>query len=201
MTFATPALLAGLLLVPLVVLALVLARRRRARYAVRYPALDVLAGAVSGGSRWRRHLPAALFLLALTALLLGRATYEAFAEAWPSREGEFADKFNSMPKYVVSSTLQNPSWTNTTVLGGDLAAEVTALKNRTTGDVVVHGSATLVHALVDQSLVDEIRLMVFPILLGSGRKLFGQTGAPVTLRLVSATPLGPDGVLLLIYQR
>jgi dihydrofolate reductase len=134
-------------------------------------------------------------------LLLGRVTYEGFVHSWPHEQGEFADKFNSMPKYVVSSTLQNPSWTNTTVLGGDLAAEVTALKNRTTGDVVVHGSATLVHALVDQSLVDEIRLMVFPILLGSGRKLFGQTGAPVTLRLVSATPLGPDGVLLLIYQR
>ena len=134
-------------------------------------------------------------------LLLGRVTYEGFARSWPHEHGEFADKFNSMPKYVVSSTLQDPAWTNTTVLSGDLAEHVAALTVGATGDVVVHGSATLVHALLDKGLVDELRLMVFPTILGNGRKLFGQTGAPVTPQLVPATPLGPDGVLLLIYRR
>jgi dihydrofolate reductase len=101
----------------------------------------------------------------------------------------------------VSSTLQDPSWPNTTVLSGDLTEQIVKLKAGTTGDVVVHGSATLVHALLDKGLVDELRLMVFPVILGSGLKLFGQTGAPMRLQLVSTTPLGPDGVLLLIYQR
>ena len=134
-------------------------------------------------------------------LLLGRVTYEGFARSWPHEQGEFADKFNALPKYVVSSTLQDPSWTKTTVLQGDLADEVAELKAGAQGDVVVHGSSTLVHALLDEGLVDELRLMVFPIILGGGRRLFGQTGAPVALQLASATPLGPDGVLLLIYQR
>ncbi len=123
-------------------------------------------------------------------LLLGRVTYEGFARSWPREQGEFADRFNSMPKYVVSSTLRDPSWTNTTVLGGEFAEQVAGLKGRTAGDVVVHGSATLVHALLDAGLVDEIRLMVFPTILGRGRRLFGQTGAPVTLRLVSASRSG-----------
>src|SRR6478672_6348954 len=96
------------------------------------------------------------------ALLLGRKTYEGFAEAWPSREGEFADRFNSMPKYVVSSTLENPAWTNSTVLGGDLEAEVARLKEQYDRDIVVHGSAQLVQWLVDRDLVDELRLMVYP---------------------------------------
>jgi dihydrofolate reductase len=134
-------------------------------------------------------------------LLLGRVTYEGFAQAWPHEQGEFADKFNSLPKYVVSSTLQDPSWANTTVLSGDLADQVAELKAGSQGDVVVHGSSTLVHTLLDKGLVDELRLMVFPIVLGRGRKLFGQTGASVKFQLVSATPLGPDGVLLLIYRR
>jgi dihydrofolate reductase len=134
-------------------------------------------------------------------VLLGRVTYEGFARSWPHERGEFADKFNSLPKYVVSSTLQDPSWPNTTVLSGDLTEQIVKLKAGTTGDVVVHGSATLVHALLDKGLVDELRLMVFPVILGSGLKLFGQTGAPMRLQLVSTTPLGPDGVLLLIYQR
>jgi dihydrofolate reductase len=138
--------------------------------------------------------------LASECLLLGRVTYEGFAQSWPHEQGEFADKFNSMPKYVVSSTLQDPSWANTTVLRGELVDQVAKLKADTQGDVVVHGSATLVHALVDKGLVDEFRLMVFPVILGGGRHLFGHTGVPATLRLVSATPLGPDGVLLLIYR-
>ena len=101
------------------------------------------------------------------ALLLGRVTYEGFAAAWPSREGEFADKFNSMPKYVVSSTLTDPEWTNSTVLDGDLAEEVGALKERYDGDIVVHGSRRLAQALLEQDLVDELRLMVFPVVLGA----------------------------------
>jgi dihydrofolate reductase len=102
------------------------------------------------------------------ALLLGRVTYEGFAAAWPSREGEFADKFNTMPKYVVSSTLKDPAWNNSTVLNGDLAEEVAKLKQEVDGDIVVHGSVRLVQALVEHDLVDELRLMVYPVVLGSG---------------------------------
>src|SRR6476469_6922949 len=102
------------------------------------------------------------------ALLLGRRTYEGFAAAWPEREGEFADRFNSMPKYVVSSTLRDPSWTNTTVLSGQVADAVRRLKKQESGDVVVHGSCQLVQALIENDLVDELRLMVFPVVLGTG---------------------------------
>ena len=109
------------------------------------------------------------------ALLLGRTTYEGFADAWPKRDGEFADKFNTMPKYVVSSTLENPDWTNTTVLKGDVADEVAKLKEQQDGDIVVHGSVQLVQALLENDLVDELRLMVFPVVLGSGKRLFGET--------------------------
>src|SRR5437762_494161 len=98
------------------------------------------------------------------ALLLGRVTYEGFAAAWPSREGEFADKFNSMPKYVVSTTLENPDWDNSTVIkGGDVPGEVAKLRDELQGDIVVHGSARLVQTLVENDLVDELRLMVFPV--------------------------------------
>jgi dihydrofolate reductase len=102
------------------------------------------------------------------ALLLGRRTYEGFAAAWPSRDGEFADKFNNMPKYVVSSTLKDPEWTNSTVLDGDLADEVSKLRDEVDGDIVVHGSARLAQTLFDNDLVDELRLMVFPVVLGTG---------------------------------
>src|SRR5918999_2166551 len=117
------------------------------------------------------------------ALLLGRITYEGFAKAWPPREGEFADKFNSMPKYVVSSTLADPSWNNTTVLSGDLVAEVTKVRDEHDGDVVVHGSARLVHELIERGLVDELRLMVFPVILGTGKRVFGETSDKKALRL------------------
>ena len=127
------------------------------------------------------------------ALLLGRKTYEGFADAWPSREGEFADKFNNMPKYVVSSTLKDPEWTNSTVLGGDLAAEVAKLREELDGDIVVHGSAQLAQALVEQGLVDELRLMVFPVVLGSGKRLFGETSDKQPLRLSDSKIVG-DGV-------
>jgi dihydrofolate reductase len=134
------------------------------------------------------------------ALLLGRVTYEGFAGAWPSREGEFADKFNSMPKYVVSSTLENPTWNNTTVLTGDVADEVARLKERHDRDVVVHGSAQLVQALLDADIVDELRLMVFPVVLGSGKRLFGETADKKSLRLADSKVVG-DGVAILVYQR
>ena len=133
------------------------------------------------------------------ALLLGRVTFEGFADAWPSREGEFADKFNTMPKYVVSSTLQEPGWSNSTVLKGDLAEEVAKLKDAHEGDVVVHGSAQLAQALLEQDLVDELRLMVFPVVLGTGKRLFGDTSDKKSLRLVESKMVG-DGVAILIYE-
>ena len=132
------------------------------------------------------------------ALLLGRVTYEGFAGAWPSRDGEFADKFNSMPKYVVSSTLESPEWNNTTVLNGDVVEEVTKLKQNVDGDIVVHGSAQLVHALVDNDLVDELRLMVFPVVLGTGKRVFGETSDKKTMRLVESKTVG-EGVPVLIF--
>jgi dihydrofolate reductase len=133
------------------------------------------------------------------ALLLGRVTYEAFAESWPSRKGEFADRFNSMPKYVVSSKLENPKWTNTTVLGGDAVEEVTKLKQKLKGEIVVHGSARLAQTLIEHDLVDEIRLMVYPVLLGRGKRLFAD-GEKKRLRLVDSRVVG-DGVVIMTYGR
>jgi len=138
--------------------------------------------------------------MASDALLLGRVTYEGFADAWPSREGEFAEKFNTMPKYVVSSTLENPEWTNSTVISGDLPAEVEKLKQQHTGDVVVHGSVRLVQSLLEQDLVDELRLMVFPVVLGTGKTLFGETSDKKPLQLVDSKTVG-DGVVILTYRR
>jgi dihydrofolate reductase len=133
------------------------------------------------------------------ALLLGRVTYEGFAAAWPSRDGEFADKFNTMPKYVVSSTLESPDWTNSTVLEGDVAEQVSELRERIDGDIVVHGSAQLVQTLLDDGLVDELRLMVFPVVLGAGKRLFGATSDKSRLRLTDSKTVG-DGVSILVYQ-
>jgi dihydrofolate reductase len=133
------------------------------------------------------------------ALLLGRVTYEGFAEAWPSRDGEFAEKFNTMPKYVVSSTLEDPAWANSTVLDGDLAEEVGKLKAEYEGDIVVHGSVQLVQALLDRDLVDELRLMVYPVVLGAGKRLFGDTSDKKPLRLVDSKTVG-DGVTILTYE-
>jgi dihydrofolate reductase len=133
------------------------------------------------------------------ALLLGRVTYEGFAAAWPSREGEFADKFNSMPKYVVSSTLEEAEWNNTAVLKGDVASEVSKLRQGADGDVVVHGSAQLVQTLIEHDLVDELRLMVFPVLLGTGKRLFGETRDKKRLRLGDSKTVG-DGMAILIYE-
>jgi dihydrofolate reductase len=134
------------------------------------------------------------------AMLLGRVTYEGFAEAWPSREGEFADKFNGMPKYVVSSTLTDPEWTNTTVVQGDLAEAVEDVKGRHDGDVLVHGSARLVQELIERDLVDELRLMVFPVILGTGKRLYGETSDKKPLKLAESNVVG-EGVATMVYRR
>jgi dihydrofolate reductase len=134
------------------------------------------------------------------ALLLGRKTYEGFADAWPQRDGEFADKFNNMPKYVVSSTLTDPEWSNSIVVDGDLADAVSKIRAEHDGDIVVHGSAQLSQALLEQDLVDELRLMVYPVVLGAGKRLFGETSVKKTLKLVESQPVG-DGVVILVYGR
>jgi dihydrofolate reductase len=138
--------------------------------------------------------------MAADGLLLGRRTYEGFAAAWPSREGEFADKFNSMPKYVVSSTLDDPDWSNSTVISGDVREEVTKLKQDFDGELQVAGSAQLVQTLVEHDLVDELRLMVFPVVLGGGKRLFGDTSDKKAFRLKDSKVVG-DGVGILVYER
>jgi dihydrofolate reductase len=140
--------------------------------------------------------------MASDALLLGRVTYEGFAAAWPERGGDggFADKFNSMPKHVVSSTLTDPEWNNSHVIDpGNLVDEVNRIKSEGEGDLVVHGSATLVQALIDNDLVDEYHLMVFPVVLGQGKKLFQDGRRTTTLKLAGNQPVGPDGVIVLTY--
>jgi dihydrofolate reductase len=133
------------------------------------------------------------------ALLLGRKTYEGFAQAWPSVKDEvgFADKFNTMPKYVVSSTLTDPEWTNSTVISID---EVATIKDQLGGELVVHGSGQLVQALLERDLVDELRLMVYPFVLGDGERLFGDTPDKLQLKLASTQTVG-DGVVILTYTK
>ncbi|MEV0618193.1 dihydrofolate reductase family protein [Nonomuraea sp. NPDC050404] len=139
--------------------------------------------------------------LGAAALLLGRHTYEGFASAWPQYEGELADKYNSMPKYVVSSTLTEPAWGETTVLpGDDLPGGVARIKREIDGDVSVAGSIRLAHGLLAHDLVDEIHLMTFPVILGYGRKLWADTPDQSAWRLTEATTYG-DGVLVTIYRR
>ena len=137
-------------------------------------------------------------VMAADALLLGRVTYLGFAEAWPSRSGEFADKFNNMPKYVVSTSLSDPEWNNSTVIAGDLAQAVTKLKADTAGDILVNGSVRLVNALAEQDLVDEYRLMLFPVVLGGGKPLFAAGGETRALQLVDSQ-VSAD-VVILTYQ-
>ena len=135
-----------------------------------------------------------------TALLLGRKTWEGFADAWPSRDGEFADKFNTMPKYVVSTTLQNGDrWTNSTVLGGDVVDAVSKLKREQAGNIVVHGSAQLTQTLLENDLVDELRLMVFPVVLGTGKRIFGDLSDAKRLQLSDSKTVG-EGITILVYQ-
>jgi dihydrofolate reductase len=139
-------------------------------------------------------------VMASEALLLGRITYEGFADAWPSRTGEFADKFNGMRKYVVSSTMGEPEWNNSTVISGKVAEEISRLRETEGGDILVNGSATLVRTLLENDLVDEYRLMVFPVVLGKGKRLFVDTDAAKPLKLADSRPVGPDGVVILTYR-
>jgi dihydrofolate reductase len=135
------------------------------------------------------------------AQLLGRVTYEGFAAAWPNYSDEvgFADKMNSMPKYVISSTLEEAEWNNSTVLSGDVVEEVTKLKQDVDGVILIAGSVQLVQTLTERDLVDEYRLMVFPVVLGSGKRLFGETSDKKPLRLTDSKVVG-DGVAILTYE-
>src|SRR6266851_6149769 len=139
------------------------------------------------------------------ALLLGRRSDEWFAARWLSRSGEWADRLNSLPKYVVSSTLEEPRWSNSTVfkgavLKGDVVTEVSKLKQELAGDIVVYASAPLVHTLMEHDLVDELRLMIFPVVLGAGARLFGETSDKKPMRLVHTQTVG-DSLALLTYER
>ncbi|MDX6626292.1 MAG: hypothetical protein QOE56_1281 [Solirubrobacterales bacterium] len=141
-------------------------------------------------------------LIEAEAQLLGRVTYEAFASAWPSMEDDvgFAEHMNSMPKYVFSSTLETADWNNTTILSGDFATEIGKLKQEVDGVILVAGSAQLVQGLVEHDLLDELRLMVFPVLLGSGKRLFGEHSDKKPLRLLDSKTVGA-GVEVLTYER
>lgn len=142
-------------------------------------------------------------LKAAEAQLLGRITYEGFAQAWPSMADDwFGEKMNAMPKYVVSTTLSDADadWTNSTVIRDDVPGEVSRLKEEVVGDILVAGSAHLVQSLTEHGLVDEYRLMVFPVVLGAGKRLFEEGTSRTELRLVDSTPVGPDGVIILTYE-
>jgi dihydrofolate reductase len=136
--------------------------------------------------------------LASEAMLLGRNTYETFAASWPSRTGAFADKLNAMPKYVVSSTLTDAEWNNTTVVSGDLDDVVAKIKQGHEGEILVPGSPPLVRALLERDLADELRLMVYPVILGAGQQLFGSTSTKKPLELTSTKTVGA-GVTILAY--
>jgi dihydrofolate reductase len=137
--------------------------------------------------------------LGTEALLLGRRSYEWFAARWPSRSGELADRLNSLPKYVVSSTLEHPAWNNSTVLKGDVLNEVSKLKHELNGEVVVPASIQLVRTLMERDLVDELRLKIFPVVLGAGERLFGETSDKKPMRLVETQTVGGD-VAFLTYE-
>src|SRR5947207_6745318 len=137
--------------------------------------------------------------LGAEALLLGRRSYEWFAARWSSRPGEWAARLNSLPKYVVSSTLEDPKWTNSTVLKGDAVSEVSKLKQKLSGEVVVYASYQLGHTLIEHDLVDELRLFVFPVVLGAGERLFGETSDKKSLRLLETRTIG-KGLAYLSYE-
>jgi dihydrofolate reductase len=137
--------------------------------------------------------------LGAEALLVGRRSYEWLAGRWPSRSGELADRLNSMPKYVVSSTLEDPAWRNSTVLGGDPVEEVSKLKQELPGEILLPASFRLVHALMEHDLVDRLRLKIFPVVLGAGERLFGETSDQKPMRLVDTRAFG-DGVAVLTYE-
>jgi dihydrofolate reductase len=133
------------------------------------------------------------------ALLLGRRTEEWFAARWPSRTGEWADRLNGMPKYVVSATLHDPAWTNVTVLKGDVVEEATRLKQEVDGDIVVYASYQLGRTLLEHDLVDELRLFVFPVVVGAGERLFGETSGEKPFRLTGSRTAG-DGLVYVTYE-
>jgi dihydrofolate reductase len=137
--------------------------------------------------------------LATEALLLGRRSYEFFAARWPSRTGEYASRLNGMPKYVVSATLGQPAWTNVTVLSSGVVPDVSTLRRELAGDIVVYGSIHLARTLMQHDLVDELRLMIYPVVLGAGEHLFGQTSETKPMHLVQARTIG-DGLILATYQ-
>jgi dihydrofolate reductase len=137
--------------------------------------------------------------LGTEALLLGRRTDEWFAARWAGRSGEWADRLNSLPKYVVSSTLAEPRWNNSTVLKGEVVNEVSTLKRELDGEIVVYASCQLVRTLLEHDLVDELRLMVHPVVLGAGERLFGETGNKKSMRLIDTRTVG-DGLAYLTYQ-
>jgi dihydrofolate reductase len=137
--------------------------------------------------------------LGAEALLLGRRSDEWFAARWLSRSGEWADRLNSLPKYVVSSTLQEPMWSNSTVLKGDVVNEVSKLKQELDGDIVVYASTQLVHTLMEHDLVDELRLIIYPVVLGAGERLFGETSDRRPMRLINTQIVG-DGLAFLTYR-
>jgi dihydrofolate reductase len=143
-------------------------------------------------------------LVAADAQLLGRVTYQGFAKAWPTMEGtgEFGERMNGMPKFVVSTTLtdKDADWTNSTVIRDDVPGQVARIKGQVAGDILVAGSAQLVRTLAEHDLVDEYRLMVYPLVLGSGKRLFAEGMPRTRLRLVDTKPVGPDGVVILTYQ-
>ena len=136
--------------------------------------------------------------LGAEAQLLGRRTYEFLAARWPSRTGELADRLNSMPKYVVSATLENPDWNNSMVLNGDIVSEVSKLRQELNGEIVVAGSLQLVRTLMEHDLVDELRLMVYPVLLGAGNRLFGETSDAQSVRLLDTRTV--DDLAYLTYE-
>jgi dihydrofolate reductase len=138
--------------------------------------------------------------LGAESLLLGRRSYEWMAARWPSRSGELADRLNSMPKYVVSTTLEGPDWNNSTVLKGDVVNEVSKLKQQLTGEVIVVASFQLVRTLMDHDLVDELRLKIYPVALGAGERLFGETSDKKPMRLIDTQTVDGD-VVLLSYER
>jgi dihydrofolate reductase len=138
--------------------------------------------------------------LATEALLLGRRTDAWFARRWLTRTGAWADRLNGMPKYVVSSTIDQPAWCNATVLAGDVPSEVSKLKEKLAGDIVVYGSIQLAHALIAHDLADEVRLTIYPVVVGVGERLFPPTSNAIPMRLVSARTLG-DGLAYLVYER
>jgi dihydrofolate reductase len=153
------------------------------------------------GDRGREE-PAKVLLdeaLGTKALLLGRRSYEFFAARWPSRSGELADRLNSLPKFVVSSTLEDPVWNNTTVLKGDMVNEVSKLKQELDGEIVIYASFQLMRTLLEHDLVDELRLMIYPVVLGAGQRLFGETSDKKPMRLIDTQMVGDD-LAFLTYQ-